>query len=67
MTGFIITFVVLVVITLLLQLITKMKIVGADELAIVAESSRSRLLPRSVSPSPRPAKDCAMPSAASCI
>ena len=36
MTGFIITFVVLVVITLLLQLITKMKIVGADELAIVA-------------------------------
>ena len=36
MTGFVITFLVLIVITLLLQLITKMKLVGADELAIVA-------------------------------
>ncbi len=36
MTGFVITFLVLIVITLLLQLVTKMKLVGADELAIVA-------------------------------
>ena len=36
MIGFVIVFALLVVITLFLQLITKMKIVGADELAIVA-------------------------------
>ena len=41
MTGFVIIFALLVVITLLLQLITKMKIVGADELAIVAGQGKS--------------------------
>ena len=41
MTAFVIIFALLVVITLLLQLITKMKIVGADELAIVAGQGKS--------------------------
>ncbi len=36
MTVFIIAFILLVLITLVIQLVTKMKIVGADELAIVA-------------------------------
>ena len=41
MTGFIVIFALLVLITLVLQLITKMKIVGADELAIVAGQGKS--------------------------
>ena len=41
MTGFVIIFALLVLITLLIQLITKMKIVGADELAIVAGQGKS--------------------------
>lgn len=36
MIGFILVFLLLVVITLIVQLVTKMRIVGADELAIVA-------------------------------
>ena len=40
MIGFVIVFSLLVVVTLFIQLITKMKIVGADELAIVAGQGR---------------------------
>ena len=40
MIGFVIVFGLLVVVTLFIQLITKMKIVGADELAIVAGQGR---------------------------
>ena len=40
MIGFVIVFSLLVIVTLFIQLITKMKIVGADELAIVAGQGR---------------------------
>ena len=41
MSVFVIVFILLVVITLIIQLVTKMKIVGADELAIVAGKGKA--------------------------